>query len=119
MPSGEPPGPGARPLPVDPHQLPGPFRQGHQAVFAPFVRADADQHALGVDVRALQLPPFPEAQPTRIDYLQTQAGFRALSHGQQGTPFLRTQHDGQLLAVPGRDAFEDRPRALQRTLVAG
>jgi hypothetical protein len=40
-----------------------------------------------------------------------------LYQGQQGAHFLRTQHDGQFLAVPGPDELEDRPRALQRALV--
>ena len=115
-PSGEPPGPGARPLPGDPQPLQGPCRQGHHAVLAPWTLAAADQQALGGDGRDLPRRPFPEAQPTRSDSLQTHAGFRALDQGPQGTHCLRTQHDGQGLAVPGRDAFEDRPRALPRPL---
>ena len=42
--------------------------------------------------------------------------FERCYQGQQGAHFLRTQHDGQILAVPGRMSFEDRPRALQRAL---
>src|SRR5262245_32344289 len=76
-----------------------------------------DQYALGVDVRNLQLRPFPQAQPTRIDHLQTHAGFRALYQGQQGAHFLGTQHNRQFLAGPGTDELEHRPRALQRVLV--
>jgi hypothetical protein len=106
-----------RALPVYLPQLQGPFGQGHHAVFAPLALPDTDQQALGVDVRDLQRRPFPQAQPTSIDPLQTHAGFRALSHGQQGAHWLRTQHDGQCLAVPGTDALEDRPRALPRALV--
>jgi hypothetical protein len=117
VPSGEQPGPRARTLPVCPHQLQGPFGQGPQAVFAPLALADTDQHALGVDVRDLPRRPFPEAQPTSLDHLQTHAGVRALYQGQQGAPFLRTQHDGQCLVVPGTDAREDWPRALPRALV--
>ena len=115
--SGEQPGPGARTLPVDPSQLQGPFGHGHQAVFAPLARSDTDQHALRLNVRDLELRPFPSAPPTRIDQLPTQAGFRALYQGQQGAHCLRTQHDGQCLAVPGTDALEDGPRALPRALV--
>ncbi len=99
-PSGEPPGPGARALPGSPPPLQSPCGQGHQAVFAPVALADAD----------------PQAQPTRIHHLQTHPGFRAWSPGQQGAHVLRTQHDGQLLAGPGMDECEDRPRALQRAL---
>jgi hypothetical protein len=59
VPSGEPPGPGARTRPVEPPQLQGPFGQGPQTVFAPCALADPHQHALGGDVRNLQLRPFP------------------------------------------------------------
>jgi hypothetical protein len=48
VPSGAQPGPGARPLPVDPSPLQGPFGQGHEAVFAPFALTDTDQHPLRV-----------------------------------------------------------------------
>jgi hypothetical protein len=39
-----------------------------------------------------------------------------LDPGEQGAHFLRTQHDGQCVAVPGPDEREDRPRALPRAL---
>jgi hypothetical protein len=61
MPSWEQPWPGAGALPVRSQPLQGPFGQGHQAVFAPFALADPDQHALGVNVRDLEMGPFPEA----------------------------------------------------------
>jgi hypothetical protein len=115
--SGAHPGPRARPRPVSPPPLQGPCGQGPQAVLAPVALSDTPQHALGVDVRDLQRRPFPHAQPTRLDQLQAQAGFRALDQGQQGAPFLRTQHDRQLLAGPGTHEREDGPRALPRVLV--
>jgi hypothetical protein len=56
---GEQPGPGARPLPVPPSQLQGPFGQGPSAVLAPCALADTDQHALRINVRDLSRRPFP------------------------------------------------------------
>jgi hypothetical protein len=83
---------------------------------APLALADTDQPALRSNVRDLSRRPFPEAQPTRRDPLQTHAGCRAWYQGQPGAHCLRTPHDGQVLAVPGTDELEDRPRALQRAL---
>ena len=114
---GEHPGPGARTLPVDPSPLQGPFGHGHQAVFAPCALSDTDQQALRIKVRDLERRPFPSAQPTRRDQLQTPAGVRAFDQGQPGAHCLWTPHDGQWLAGPGTDAREDGPRALPRALV--
>jgi hypothetical protein len=61
--------------------------------------------------------PFSETQATGIDHPQTHLGFRACDRGQQGADFLRTQHDGELLAVPGPSEGEERPRALQGMLI--
>jgi hypothetical protein len=116
VPGREPPGPGALALPVHAQQLEGPFGQGHIAVCAPLALADPHQHALGVDVRDLARGSFPETQATGIDHPQTPLGFRACDRGQQGADFWRTQHDGELLAVPGPSEGEERPRALQGTL---
>jgi hypothetical protein len=61
--------------------------------------------------------PFPETQATGLDQPQTPLGFRACDRGQQGADFLRTQHDGEFSAVPGPSEGEERPRALQGTLI--
>jgi hypothetical protein len=117
VPSGEQPGSGACPLPVHPSQLQCPFGQGHQTIFAPLTLSNTDQHALRINIRDLSLRPFSQAQPTRRDQLQTHTGVRAWHQGQQGAHCLRTQHDGELLAVPGTNELEDGPWALQRALV--
>jgi hypothetical protein len=111
----EQPGPGALALPVSAPQLEGPFGQGPLAVFAPWALVDPHQHALGVEVRDLEMGPFPETQATSLDHPQTPLGCRACDRGQQGADFLRTQHAGQCLAVPGPSEGEERPRALQGT----
>jgi hypothetical protein len=110
------PGPRARTRPGEPQPLQGPVGRGPQAVLAPLARSDTHQHARGGDVRALPRRPFPQAQPTRLEHLPTQAGCRALGQGQQGAHCLRPQADGQLLAGPGTTALEDGPRALPRVL---
>jgi len=116
-PGREQPGPGALTLPVLSQELQGPVGQGPIAVFAPFAPSDPDQHALGGDVRDLQLRPFPQAPSTGIDHPQTHAGFRLVDQGQQVPDLLRTPHDWQCLAVSGSNEVEDRPWSLQRALV--
>jgi hypothetical protein len=117
-PGRESPGAGPPELPGLPSKRQGPFGQWHIAVLAPCALADPDQHALGVDSRDLQLGPFPEAKPARIDQPQTHPSFWVLAHGQQGSDLSRTHHDGQCLAAPGSHEGKAGPRALQRPLVA-
>jgi hypothetical protein len=62
--------------------------------------------------------PFSETQAAGIDHPQTHLGCRACDRGQQGADFLRTQHHGEFLAVPGPREDEERPRALQGALIA-
>ena len=75
--------PEARPrvLTVRASQLQGPVSQWSRAVLPPVALTDPDQHALGGDIRDLELCPFPEAEPTRVDHPQTHPRVRALDQG--------------------------------------
>jgi hypothetical protein len=117
VPGGEQPGAGPLALPVGPQQLQHRRGQGDEAVFASFALAHAHQHAWRVDVRDLPLGPFPQAQPTGIDQLQTHPGCWVRDPGQQGPDLPPTQHDRQCLGVPGAHEVEDGPRAVQCALV--
>jgi hypothetical protein len=110
------PGPGALALPGDAPPREGPFGQGHIAGFAPLALADPHRHALGGNVRDLQLGPFPATQATGIEQLQTPLGCRACDRGQQGADFLGPQPAGEVLAGPGPSEGEARPRALRGAL---
>jgi hypothetical protein len=122
-------GQGRRPVPsgehprAGPHGLPGlppprqhPRGQRHAAVLAPLALAHAHQPALSGEVRDLPLGPFPQAQPAGIAQRQTRPGVGVFDPGHHGAHGLWTQHDGPCVAVPGTDALEDRPRALQGAL---
>jgi hypothetical protein len=117
MPGGEHPGAGPLALPVLPPSLEHPGGQRHVAVFATFALSDSDQQAVGVDVRDLQLRPFPQAQPTGIDHSPTHPGFRFVDSGQQVPDLRRTPYHRQLLALPRSNEVEDRPRSLQGKLI--
>ena len=79
--SGEQPEARPRVLPVRASQLQGPVSQWSRAVLPPVALTDPDQHALGGDIRDLELCPVPEAEPTRVDHPQTHPRVRALDQG--------------------------------------
>jgi hypothetical protein len=106
-----------RALPVDPQQLQGPCGQGHQAVFTPFALSNQDQHPVGVNVRDLEMGPFPQAQSAGIDHPQTHPSFGVDYRGQQRADFLGTHYNWQFLAVPGPHERQDRPWSLQGDLI--
>jgi hypothetical protein len=113
VPGREPPGAGPLALPVGSQQRQGPFGQGPLAALTPLALADPHQPAWGVHGRDLPLGPFPPAPPTGVEHLEPQPGCGVVDQGHQGADLLRTQHDRQLLALPGASEGEDRPRSPQ------
>ena len=73
---GEQPGPGVLRAASRPATAPGSVWPRAQAVFTPLALSNPDQHPVGVDVRDLEMGPFPQAQSTGIDHPQTHRGFR-------------------------------------------
>jgi hypothetical protein len=108
-PGEEPPGVGPLALPVRPQHLSDPRGPGDEALVAALALAHAPQQALRVAVRDLQRGPFPQAQPTGREQLQTHPGARVHDQGQQGADLPPTQHDRPF--VGGAGGARGRSRA--------
>ena len=104
-------------FPVAPQEWEQIGRKHHQTIAFPLALADLDDHALGVDVRALELAEFGDAEAGGIQRGQDHAMFQVAWSEQQRRDLVATEDDGEGLGLLGVGDILDHPGAVQGGLV--
>jgi hypothetical protein len=85
-------------LPLFAEQLQSALRQGDIAVAIAFARADVQEHALGIDVRNLEIQAFTQAQAAGVDGAQANAVIEGFDSLEDLAHFLGREHHRELEA---------------------
>ena len=104
-------------LPVAPQQRQQVGGEHHEAIAFPLALAYADDHALGVDVGALQLTEFGDADARGIESGQDHAMFQVAGSQQQRRDLVATEDDGEGLGLLGVGDILHHPWAAQGGLI--
>lgn len=100
-------------FPEIPKDVKGSLRQRDVSILVPLAPVDVDKHAVGVDIRDLQVRSFPDAQTKGV--YDGEAGLvMGEPHRVQDVPdFVPTQNHRQGFLFFGSDEFEGGPFAFE------
>src|SRR5215470_3574623 len=89
----------------------------HEAIALALALAHVDHHPLGVNVGALELTEFGDADAGGVEGGQDHAMFQVAWREQQGLDLVTTENDGERLGLLGVRNVVDHPRTAQGSLV--
>ena len=104
-------------LPVAPEQREEIRGEHHQAIALPFALAHLNDHALGVDVSALELTELGDPDARGIEGREDRAMFEVARRQNQRLDLVATEDDGERLGLLGVRDILDHPGAVQGGLV--